>query len=157
MTRTGSTNGVALIAAVAVGLTALGASGTEGAVADDSAEPRAVQVLTARTAPRAGQPFPGVAVATLEEGARLYRSVTPVCTRGRTRVGANRTLSVPVGMARLPRNPQEGGSIRSLTTCTWDVPRGVRGRTLAASVVVRIVNLDGTTAQSGQTVEWNVR
>jgi hypothetical protein len=158
MTTKASRIKIALIAAVTVGLTALGASGPWNGVVDaDAAEPRAVQVLAARTAPRAGQTFLGVAVATLEEGARLYRSVTPVCTRGRIRVGPNRTLSVPVDIARLPHNPQEGGSVRSVTTCTWHVPPVVRGRTLAASVVVRIVNLDGTTARSGQTVEWSVR
>ena len=158
MTKTKSLSGLGLIAVAAVVLGALGIAGSWGVVADaGAAEPRALQVLIARASPRAGQPFLGVAVATLEEGVRLYRSVSPVCTPGRIRVGRNRTLSVPVAITGLPRNPDEGGSIRSVTTCTWRVPGGVASRTLTASVVVRIVNLDGTPARSGQTVEWKVR
>jgi hypothetical protein len=159
MTRTERMQRRVLYAAVALGVATLGVPGSAGAVGDAAAaEPHAVQVLSARTSPRAGRAFLGVAVATLEEGARLYRSVTPTCTRGRIRVGPNRTLGVPVAIARLPRSPDEGGRVRAVTTCMWRLPRGVRGRTLSASVVVRYVNLDGTSGgESGQTVEWEVR
>lgn len=151
-------NGRALTAAVGLGLLALGVAGSERAVDEaDAAGPPAVQVLTAQTRPRAGGHFLGVAVATLEEGARLSRMVTPTCTRGRIRIGPDRTIAVPVAVDRLPRNPDVGGSVRMVTTCTWQVPRGVRKRTLTASVVVVYVNLDGSTGQSGETVEWEVR
>lgn len=151
-------NRLALTAVVALGLVALGVAGSEEGVKEaDAAGPPAVQVLSAQTRPRAGRPFLGVAVATLEAGARLSRLVTPTCTSGRIRSGPGQTVAVPVAVDRLPRNPDVGGSVRSVTTCTWQVPRGVRHRTLSASVVVSYVELDGSTGRTGEAVEWEVR
>ena len=148
----------ALTVVVGLGLVALGVAGSEEAVSEaDAAGPPAVQVLTAQTRPRAGRPFLGVAVATLDAGAHPSRRVTPTCTSGRIRVGPHRTVAVPVAVDRLPRNPDVGGSVRSITVCTWQVPRGARQRTLPASVVVAYVHLDGSTGQTGETVEWEVR
>jgi hypothetical protein len=157
MTKTGSTSRLAPVGA-ALALIALGVQGSaRGSAGAAAAEPPAVQVLTTGMSPREGRAFLGVAIATLEDGARLSRSVTPTCTRGRVRVGSSRAVRVPVDVSRIPRSPREGGSIRSVTTCAWRLPRRVRGGLLTASVVVRYVNLDGTTAQTGQTVEWRVR
>jgi hypothetical protein len=144
--------------AVVLGLVAFIARGADGAIDPaDAAEPQPFEVLTSRPSPRAGSHFIGVAVATLEEGARLYRSVTPWCTAGRIRVGSSMELSLPVRISRLPRNPQAGGSVRSVTTCSWHVPRSARGKGLAAQAVIDLVNTDGSSGRSSQTVEWVVR
>jgi hypothetical protein len=121
------------------------------------AEPAAFQVLTSAASPRVGRSFVGVAIATLEEGARLYRAVESGCKAGRIRVRSGKTLLVPVVLGRLPRNPQEGGGVRAVVTCSWRVPDEVRGRSLVSYVVTRLVNPDGTSSQESQTVEWVIR
>lgn len=135
-----------------------GAAGTvEAARAATAAEPRALQVLAASSRPRAGRDFAGVAVVTLEEGARLYKVVRSWCTSARIRMGPSRTVSVPVRIARLVRDPDEGGPAREVTTCTWQVPAGVRGKRMVANVIDRLVAMDGTGSLGSQTVEWVVR
>ena len=137
---------VALASAVAGGL----------ASSAPASEPASVQILDSVAPPHAGRRFTGVAVAVLEEGARLYRAVSPTCPRGEIRPPRGRRR-VPVDVLRVRRDADGGGSVRSITICTWRIPRGVRGKTFRATVVIARVGRDGTTSREGHAFEWIVR
>jgi hypothetical protein len=122
------------------------------------AEPRAYQVLTETKAPRAGSPFTGAALTVFhqERQANGYRSVTLGCTRGTARL-SGRTVRVPVRVVTIRSEPDGGGPVESVSTCTWSLPRGLAGKRLTAGYTVTTVNADGTNALEGGRLTWTIR
>jgi hypothetical protein len=122
------------------------------------AEPRAYQVLTEATVPRAGSPFTGAALTVFhqERLANGFRSVTLACTPGTTRL-SGRTVSVPVRVVTLRWDPDQGGPVESVSTCTWSLPRGLAGKRLTAGYAVTAVNADGTKGVEGGRLAWTIR
>jgi hypothetical protein len=122
------------------------------------AEPRAYQLLTEATAPRAGSPFTGAALTVFhqERQANGYRSVTLGCTRGTARL-SGRTVRVPVRVITLRWDPDQGGPVESVSTCSWSLPRNLAGRRLTAGYTVTTVNADGTKAVEGGRLSWTLR
>jgi hypothetical protein len=122
------------------------------------AEPRAYQVLTEAKAPRAGSAFTGAALTVFhqERQANGYRSVTLGCTRGTARL-SGRTVRVPVRVITIRWDPDRGGPVESVSTCTWSLPRGLAGMRLTAGYTVATVNADGTTAVEGERLGWTIR
>ena len=122
------------------------------------AEPRAYQVLTEAKAPRAGSAFTGAALTVFhqERQANGYRSVTLGCTRGTVKV-SGRTIRVPVRLVTMRWDPDRGGPVESVSTCTWSLPRGLAGKRLTAGYTVATVNADGTKAVEGEQLAWTIR
>jgi hypothetical protein len=122
------------------------------------AEPHAYQVLTEAKAPRAGSPFTGAALTVFhqERQANGYRAVTLGCTRGTARL-SGRTVRVPVRVVTMRWDPDQGGPVESVSTCTWSLPRGLAGKRLTAGYTVTTVNADGTKTVEGGTLAWTIR
>ena len=122
------------------------------------AEPRAYQVLTEAKAPRAGTPFTGTALTVFhqERQANGFRSVTLACTRGTARL-SGRTIGVPARIVTLRWDPDQGGPVESVSTCTWSLPRGLAGKRLTAGYGVTTVNADGTKGVEGGRLAWTIR
>jgi hypothetical protein len=122
------------------------------------AEPRAYQLLTEAKAPRGGSLFTGAALTVFhqERLANGYHSVTLGCTRGVARL-SGRTVRVPVRVVTLRWDPDQGGPVESVSTCTWSLPRGLAGKRLTAGFTVATVGADGTTAVEGGRLAWTIR
>jgi hypothetical protein len=122
------------------------------------AEPHAYQVLTEATVPRAGSAFTGAALTVFhqERLANGYRSVTLGCTRGTAKL-SGRTVGVPVRVVTIRWDPDQGGSVESVSTCTWSLPRGLAGKRLTAGYTVTAVNADGTKGMESERLAWTVR
>jgi hypothetical protein len=123
-----------------------------------AANPQAYQTFTSAKPPRSGSVFTGAALTVFGEGRRAngFRSVAFTCTRGSVRV-KGRSIRVPVRVVRLSRDPDLGGQVESVSTCTWSIPRSLAGKRLTAGYAIRVVNADGTTAEDGAQLGWTIR
>jgi hypothetical protein len=134
---------------------ALASSQSLGAA--QSQGPNPTEVLPTRSSPRSGSAFPGVVIATLEDGARLYRAVHVTCGPGSVRRPGARPLQLRPRTLRFPRRPDAGGAVRLVTQCTWDIPPASAGRKLEVRVLDTYVNQDGTSSRGSETLEWVIR
>jgi len=122
-----------------------------------AAGPDETQVLKSTMAPRAGSAFPGVALTVFGQERREngIREIRFGCSRGSVKLKSGRTLHVPVTVTSF-RSDAEPGEAESVWTCTWFVPRGVRGRKLTATFTIRNINADGTDGLIGEPVAWTI-